>query len=320
MVRRGFLDADFFALLLSTRPKLSTQINEIRQTFLPMGGSHSIVGWRSATVPEQIPILERPPTGRSLGVVQTALAGVAPMQFIGLTAGDFTMGSNDVDDEKPRRRISLSAFQIATMPVTVRQWRAMMGAVPNGNNNGDDCPVVCMSWLDAIEFLGRLSDAMNLPRCYSRDGDKVRRNWAVDGYRLPTEAEWEFAARGGTTTHFSFGDSANALDRYAWHAGNANGRTHVVGTREANPFGLRDVHGNVWEWVEDWYGPYGEGDVDPRGPGTGKYRVLRGGSFACMSVNLRSALRHWLGPSKGDNGVGLRVARGGAPPALGSLT
>ena len=258
------------------------------------------------------PVIEDPPTGRVLGPGPVALAAVAPMHFVRLSGGEFTMGSRASGGEIPPHRVSLPPFEIATTPVTVRQWRAVMTSVPGNNKSGDDCPVVNVSWLDAIEFLNRLSDDSGLPRCYASEGDELRWNWAAEGYRLPTEAEWEYAARAGTTTQYSFEDAA--IDQYAWHSGNSGGGIRPVGTRKKNPFGLHDMHGNVWEWVQDWYAPYDyQAAADSGGPPKGDGRVLRGGSFADVPVNLRSAVRSWLWPSRAYWGRGFRVARGARP-------
>ena len=259
--------------------------------------------------------IEDPPTGRVLGPGPVALGALAPMPFVSLSGGEFTMGSERYKDERPRHRVSLPPFQIATTPVTVRQWRAVMRSVPYNNNNGDECPVVSVSWLDAIEFLNRLSDASGLPRCYASDGDGPLWNRAAEGYRLPTEAEWEYAARAGTTTEYSFADAA--IDQHAWYEGNSGGAIQPVGTREKNPFGLHDMHGNVWEWVQDWYAPYGaEAAPDAAGPPVGSRRMLRGGSFAGGLVNLRSANRGRNLPSLSLRYNGFRVARGARPQPL----
>ncbi len=225
----------------------------------------------------------------------------SPMRFVKLSGGEFTMGSPagvGSDDEHPAHRVCVPAFELAVHELTNAQW-------PGGDEGHgaaqrlrfgckDEMPVHDVTWDDATRFLDALSVREGREPCYANGGALKP---TCDGYRLPSEAEWEYAARGGTTTHFSFGDSPDALDRYAWHALNASGRTHVVGTREANPFGLRDVHGNVWEWTQDWYGPYREGGgVDDGGLASGKFRVLRGGAFTGGPVHLRSAFRYWDGP------------------------
>ena len=147
--------------------------------------------------------------------------------------------------------------------MTQGQWQAVMGSNPSQFTGDPNRPVENVSWDDVQEFIRRLN---------AREGGAT--------YRLPTEAEWEYAARAGTTTRWSFGDDASQLGRYAWHDGNAGGQTHPVGQLQPNPWGLYDMHGNVWEWVQDWYGKYASGTaVDPAGPSSGSYHVFRGGGW-----------------------------------------
>ena len=153
-----------------------------------------------------------------------------------------------------------------------------------------------MSWDDAVEFCRRLSD---LPA--EKEAGNV--------YRLPTEAEWEYACRGGTTTKYSFGDDDSELGDYAWYRENSDGKTHPVGSKVPNALGLHDMHGNVWEWCQDWYGDYPSGSVtDPSGATSGSSRVLRGGSWDYTAVDCRSAYRGRVSPSYRDYSNGFRVS------------
>ena len=157
----------------------------------------------------------------------------------------------------------------------------------------EDRPVEQVSWDDAQEFLAKL----NLME-------------KIDTYRLPTEAEWEYACRAGSTTRFCFGDKEEKLGEYAWYGDNSEGKTHPVGQKQPNAWGLYDMHGNVWEWCQDWYGDYPAGPVtDPRGPDAGEYRVLRGGSWDNDTRNLRSAVRNYYYPDYRSDIIGFRVAR-----------
>jgi formylglycine-generating enzyme required for sulfatase activity len=163
-----------------------------------------------------------------------------------------------------------------------------------GNNPGRfkgdaNRPVENVSWDDVQEFIRQLN---------AKEGGAR--------YRLPTEAEWEYAARAGTTTHWSFGDNESQLGRYAWYNGNAGGQMHPVGQLQSNPWGLYDMHGNVREWVQDWYGQYVSGTaVDPAGPSSGSYRVNRGGSWYGLARCCQSADRNYGAPGGRFVGLGL---------------
>ena len=131
-------------------------------------------------------------------------------------------------------------------------------------------------------------------------------------YRLPTEAEWEYACRAGTKTEYSFGDSDSELDEYAWYgkAEALGGTTHPVGEKKPNAWGLHDMHGNVWEWCQDWHGKYPSGPVtDPTGPSSGSFRVFRGGGWSFISQNCRSAFRSGFSPGSRSHYLGFRVLR-----------
>jgi formylglycine-generating enzyme required for sulfatase activity len=151
-----------------------------------------------------------------------------------------------------------------------------------------------VSWLDAQEFIARLNQHEGHAR-----------------YRLPTEAEWEYAARAGTTTAYSFGDDVRELGQYAWYGeGFASGSTHPVGQKRPNPWGLHDMHGNVWEWVQDWYGSnyYANSPgTDPIGPASGTQRVVRGGSWHQTASSWRSAFRRPYAPDYRGISIGFRV-------------
>jgi formylglycine-generating enzyme required for sulfatase activity len=161
-------------------------------------------------------------------------------------------------------------------------------------------PVEQVSWSDCQLWLQELNA---LEEECSPDGYE---------YRLPSEAEWEFACRAGTTTRFECGDGDAALEDYAWHSANAGGQTRPVGEKKANGWGLHDMHGNVWEWCQDWYGPLNGGKggsvTDPLGPFMGVKRVMRGGSWGVSSARCRSAYRVWNEPGYRDYTLGFRVA------------
>ncbi len=226
--------------------------------------------------------------GAGLGI------GFGLEQFALIPAGQFQMGQAGI--ATPIRTVTLSAFRMQRTEVTQGQWRQVMAgtalANPSGFSNcGDTCPVERVSWLDIQVFLQRLNQ---------QDPGK--------GYRLPTEAEWEYAARAGTTGDYGI---AGPVCSFAWVGDNncSQGKTWPVAQKPANAWGLHDMHGNVWEWVQDWYGPYpSTPQTNPTGPATGSVRVLRGGSWY-NAIHARSASRSGDTPSTRGNGFGFRLAR-----------
>lgn len=258
--------------------------------------------------------LEDSPTGEAYGVVYVALADVAPMVFLGLSGGTFTMGSRDDDRqaqrrERPRSRRYVSAFAIAATPVTQAQYQAVMSDNPS-RLQGAERPVEWVTWEDAARFCNALSEREGLRPCYSKD---PRGAWVwerdADGYRLPTESEWEFACRAGTTGAYGLAGPDAELADYAWFHGNANGETHDVANKKRNPWGIFDMHGNVWEWCWDWHAQYAANDHSD-GPKSGNDRVLRGGSFVNEPVHLRSAYRGRAMPTTRVRIHGFRCVRG----------
>ena len=225
------------------------------------------------------------------------------MKFVPIPAGTFTMGSpaaeKDRYDDETQHQVTLTkSFYMGRTEVTQGQWKKVMGTEPwKGQDyvqEGDDYPAVYISWDDAVEFCKKLSAMEN----------RV--------YRLPTEAEWEYACRGGTKTAFSFGDDEADLSKYAWFDGNAyyvdEKYAHQVGQKLPNAFGLHDMHGNVWEWCSDWYSEYPSGPLtDPQGPNTGSSRVLRGGSWNDEPGIVRCADRGFNSPGGRNSYDGFRL-------------
>lgn len=217
-------------------------------------------------------------------------AAVPEIEMVRIEAGSFTMGSTNGDsDEKPSHQVTISRpFYIGEYEVTQAEWRAVMGSNPS-NFKGDNLPVEQVSWEDCQEFIRRLN---------AKTGG---------GWRLPTEAEWEYVCRAGTS-----GDYAGTLDQMAWHGENSGSTTHPVGQKQPNRWGVYDMHGNVLEWCQDWYGDryYGASPTtDPVGPSSGSYRVFRGGSWTSTAALCRSAFRSWDEPSYRNIYLGLRLAR-----------
>ena len=204
-------------------------------------------------------------------------------EMVVIPAGSFEMGSNENALERPVHRVNVPSFLIGKTEVTQGQWMAVMGSNPSRFDScGDDCPVERVSWNDAQDFARRLSQ---------KTGKQ---------YRLPSEAEWEYAARAGSSTKWSFGDNENQLGEYAWFKSNSQNKTHPAAQKMRNAFGLYDMHGNVWEWVEDCYhANYCSGGL----------RVLRGGSWYDVPAYLRSAFRNWNTPDYRFSSFGFRLAR-----------
>ena len=216
-------------------------------------------------------------------------------EMVVIPAGSFEMGSYENADERPVHRVYVPSFLIGKAEVTQGQWKAVMGSNPSSFGScGDDCPVEKVSWNEAQEFAQRLSQKTGKP------------------YRLPSEAEWEYAARAGSSSKWSFGDSEYPGD-YAWFSANNQGKTQRVAQKRPNAFGLFDTHGNVWEWVQDcWHDNYSGAPTDGSAWTTGcsnSSRVLRGGSWGYDPAGLRSAIRSRNAPDLRGSVNGLRLAR-----------
>ncbi|MFP3869778.1 MAG: SUMF1/EgtB/PvdO family nonheme iron enzyme [Syntrophobacteria bacterium] len=237
------------------------------------------------------------------------------MKFVAITPGTFTMGSPADEpgrsrDEGPRHQVTISRpFYLGTTEVTQGQWREVMGGNPS-RFRGKDLPVENVSWNDCREFIRRLNEREQTTR-----------------YRLPTEAEWEYACRAGSDARFCFGeedtgtaapgerlgsssgDRQETLEDCSWYGDVARNRTHPVARKRPNPWGLYDMHGNVAEWCADWYGTYPAADqTDPLGPPHGSRRVLRGGNYGCGPWSVRSARRQSAPPRSRSCRWGFRVA------------
>ena len=271
--------------------------------------------------------------GSAVGAERTfSLPGGAELEMVWIEPGVFQMGAPESEINEfidwcvdlgesrstcvgafghlgPLHEVEISkGFYLGKYEITQGQWEAVMGTTPwagewNVRENSSH-PAVEISWDDVQTFIGRLNAAAS---------DSL--------YRLPTEAEWEYACRAGTSTRWSFGDDERELTHYAWYSANAwdvgERYAHAVGTKLPNAWGLYDMHGNVWEWVQDWYGAayYNSSPrIDPPGPSSGSYRVLRGGAFSGdTQLFLRSAFRNGVLPDRGGYGAGVRLVRIGRP-------
>jgi formylglycine-generating enzyme required for sulfatase activity len=225
------------------------------------------------------------------------LGGGAKMELVRIPAGEFLMGSpmseaSRENNEGPQHRVRISKpFYLGKYEVTQGQWVAVMGENPSNFKGDDRLPVENISWNDCVEFCRKVSQ---------KTGVRIR---------LPSEAEWEYACRAGSTTAYSFGDSPDALGQYAWYEDNWDSKTHPVGQKKPNVWGLYDMHGNVGEWCADWYGEgyYRQSPpTDPSGPTSGELRVIRSGWF----WGCRSAHRDRAPPGFRHRYLGFRVAAG----------
>ncbi len=223
--------------------------------------------------------------------------GVA-FELVWCPSGCYNRGSPSgergrIKNEQQHRVTLTHGFWLGKTEVTQRQWEAVMGSNPS-HFPGAELPVDTVSWKDCEAFIARLNVRM---------ADGVS---AAGPFRLPTEAEWEYACRAGTSAAF-----AGELERAGWYQGNSGRMTHPVAQKQANAWGLFDLHGNVWEWCQDRYGDYQPNSVtDPQGPVSGAYRVLRGGSWNADADVCRAAYRNWYAPGNRNNCLGLRLARG----------
>ncbi len=236
-----------------------------------------------------------------------ALGGGVSLEFVLIHPGSFQMGSEIGDaDGKPMHSVTLTKpFYLGKYEVTQEQWQAVMGANPS-SNKGPKLAVEQVRWDDCQMFLAKVNGLIIPP---AGGGDRVDAGSRTRVFRLPTEAEWEYACRAGTTTPFSFGDDEAGLGEYAWFAGNSGSKTHDVGTKKPNAWGLHDMHGNVSEWCADWKGDYSaEAATDPTGPARGSERVFRGGSWYFAAENCRSTSRIGNAPGLRYDSVGFRVA------------
>jgi formylglycine-generating enzyme required for sulfatase activity len=233
------------------------------------------------------------------------LPGSVPLVMVWIPGGTFTMGSPDTEQgritpEGPQHAVTLSGYWMGKYELTKRQWQAVMGTTPWFGQldalDDPDSPAVYVSWHDAQAFL------------------TAANNCTGKTFRLPTEAQWECACRAGTTTRFYWGEDPGYTDilAYAWHSGTCRGAmyAHVAGGKKINAFGLYDMSGNVWEWCQDWYGPYSStAQTNPTGSAAGPNRVFRGGGFGSSGDYCRSARRYGYGSYYTGGDVGFRLAR-----------
>ena len=233
-------------------------------------------------------------------------------EMVRISAGEFMMGTHDKDedaddDERSRHKVILTRdFMIGKYPVTQALWESVMSSNPS-RFKGANRPVEQVSWFDVVEFCNKLSEKEGLESVYTINGNDVTCNWSSKGYRLPTEAEWEYSARGGEYHKYS---GSEHVDEVAWHSMNSGRETHLVGQKKPNGFGLHDMSGNVWEWCWDCKGEYSTQDAtNPIGPQNGQYRVYRGGGWRDIAKFVRVSYRACKFPIFKYYGLGLRLTR-----------
>lgn len=259
-----------------------------------------------------------------------------PENFVLIKGGTFQMGSPGTEAwrsaDETQHTVTVSDFYMSKYELTQKEYEEITGNNPS-NFSGENLPVENISWLDAVTFCNARSGKENLTPAYTIDGQNVSWDRSANGYRLPTEAEWEYACRAGTTTPFYMENSpsseeANYYGHYPYEIednyfsqgnlqvqpGEYRQTTVPVGSFSENPYGLYDMHGNVSEWVWDYYGEYpAEEQTNPAGPATGTLRVYRGGGRNDFAKNMRSAYRATLEQNKGSFNLGIRLVRNAAP-------
>ncbi len=237
------------------------------------------------SVPVPPPVVLKEYTGPKTGDTKTImLPGGATMEMIYVAPGTFTMGSptseDGHDDNEKQHQVTLTkGYWLGKYEVTQAQWESVMGENPS-RFKGENFPVENVSWEECQRFISEINSQQNC------------------GARLPTEAEWEYACRAGTTGPYA---GNGDLGDMGWYGGNSGNGTHPVGQKQANAWGFYDMHGNVYEWCEDWHGDYGSATTNPVGPASGEFRVLRGGSWYNFALFCRSAFRTGIFPGNRNN-------------------
>lgn len=245
---------------------------------------------------------EEDPQGGFEGKTKTFTANGVSFTMMSVEGGEFTMGATSeqtgyASDELPTHRVTLSSYMIGETEVTQELWQAVMGYKPTSGGNqwsssyglGAQYPAYYISWNDVQEFITKLNSITG------------------ETFRMPTEAEWEYAARGGNKSKGYLYSGSNTIGDVAWYTSNSG--THAVKTKSPNELGLYDMSGNVWEWCSDWYGSYSSNaQTDPTGPSTGSYRVNRGGGWCFKVTYFRVASRYGYTPSSRTYAIGFRLA------------
>jgi len=250
-------------------------------------------------------------------IAATFFLSCAYYDFILVEGGTFSMGSTSGDniDEQPVHSVTVNGFYMSKYEVTFEQYDRFCN--DTGISKPDDdgwgrgtMPVINVSWYDAVEYCNWLSEKEGLTPCYSGRGETISCDFSANGYRLPTEAEWEFASRGGNNSRGYKYAGSDDPDAVAWYWDNSSSKTHPVGEKDPNELSLYDMSGNVYEWCWDWYEYYDNSPlVDPEGPSTGSLRVLRSGSWRHRAKFIYSARRSNYYPVQREYSIGFRLVR-----------
>jgi len=263
-------------------------------------------------------------------IVETKIPVIIEPQMIFVQGGSFKMGSNSHEpDEKPLHAVTVNDFYIGKYELTQKEWILVMGDNPS-LLKGDDSPIVNISWYDVMIYCNRRSLIENLTPCYSINNstnpsdwgivprikstiwDSVSCNWSANGYRLPTEAEWEYAAKGGNRSRSYIYAGSNELNTVGWFSCNSTVKAHSVGLKAPNEIGLYDISGNVWEWCWDWHDKFyysNSTPIDPKGQMAGTFRILRGGCYNLYENSCRITYRGNNSAQDCSKDLGFRLAR-----------
>ncbi len=286
--------------------------------------SRELVEMLGAPAPTVAPAPELASTEAALAALQREGSPAAPgatgthtvkgvrFERVVVPAGRFVMGSPTSERGRYRNEAQVEVtltrpYEVMKTEVTQGLYRAVTGQNPSGFSScGDGCPVEQVSWLEAVSFANALSSAEGLTPAYQVSGKTVTWDRSADGWRLPTEAEWEYAARAGERTVYAGSDR---VDEVGWYEGNSGGKTHPACGKRPNGWGLCDMTGNVWEWTWDWFAGSRSGGTDPAGPASGSYRVFRGGSWYSVAQSARVARRDYDSPGFRRHDLGFRLVR-----------
>jgi formylglycine-generating enzyme required for sulfatase activity len=303
------LAPELMRMVLTEDPQIDTSLTSpLQEVIAGCLVSESKQRWREDQVldalnPKPSPsIIQYPIPSISIKDLETITENLGrgiTLELIKLPAGSFLMGSPDSDpdaykDEKPRHLVKIKAFAIGKYPITQAQYEALTGKKPSKFTGNPNNPVEYVTWHDTQEFCQKLS----------------RFTWYQKQYRLPSEAEWEYACRAETSTRYYFGDDSSQLGNYAWFDKNSGRQTQPVGKKKPNPWGLYDMHGNVWEWCQDrWHKNYNGAPTDGTAwiQSNDRSRILKGGCWCLNSRSCRSASHHGVNPSNGFDQYGFRI-------------